>query len=222
MVVAGGSGTRFGGAKQLAVLGGLRVVDRSIEALRPWVNGIVVVGNDDIGTPKSLSVDAVVGGGPSRSTSVRAGLKAVPDSATHVLVHDAVRPLVPAEVVGRVIEQLTGGAEAVVPVVPVTDSLRLVSGGTVDRSGLVAVQTPQGFELMALRSAHDLAVEGTDDASVVEAIGVAVVHVDGSPINLKVTFPHDLVIAERILAGAISEESMTAVEPAEDSESVAR
>jgi len=200
VVVAGGSGSRFGRPKQLAMLGGRRVVDRSIDALRAETVGIVVVGPSDMGTAESLAVSAVVPGGKTRTASVRQGLAALPDSATHVLIHDAARPLVPPEVVGRVVASLAAGAEAVVPVVPVTDTLRSVDGGTVDRSGLVAVQTPQGFDRSALDAAHDLAVEGTDDASVVEAIGVAVAHVDGAPINLKITVPHDLIVAETLLA----------------------
>lgn len=199
VVVAGGTGTRFGGPKQLAKLAGQRIVDRSIDALRNRVDGVVVVGSDELGSTDSLSVDALVHGGQSRSASVRNGLAALPETATHVLIHDAARPLVTDDVVARVIDALKGGSSAVVPVVPVTDTLRSVGGGTVDRSGLVAVQTPQGFDLTALQAAHDLEIEGTDDASVVEAVGVAVDHVDGSAINLKVTFPHDLALAEVLL-----------------------
>jgi 2-C-methyl-D-erythritol 4-phosphate cytidylyltransferase len=199
VVVAGGAGSRFGGPKQLAILAGRRVVDRSIEALQDWVKGLVVVGAPELGDAQELSVDVVVAGGATRSASVRNGLAAVPSTATHVLVHDAARPLVPGPVVGRVVDALMAGSSAVVPVVPVTDTLRSVDGGTVDRSGLVAVQTPQGFELSSLLAAHDLQIEGTDDASVVEAIGVAVDHVPGSAINLKITFPHDLSVAQVLL-----------------------
>ncbi len=200
VVVAGGTGTRFGGPKQLATLGGRRIIDRSIDALRARVDGLVVVGSDELGSVKSLSIDQLVAGGATRSASVRNGLAALPGSATHVLIHDAARPLVTDDVVARVVDALKGGSAAVVPVIPVTDTLRSVGGGTVDRSGLVAVQTPQGFDLTALQAAHDLEIEGTDDASVVEAVGVGVDHVVGSAINLKVTFPHDLALAEVLLA----------------------
>ncbi len=200
VVVAGGTGTRFGGPKQLATLGGRRIIDRSIDALRNRVDGLVVVGTDELGSVESLSIDQLVPGGLSRSASVRNGLAALPGSATHVLIHDAARPLVTDDVVARVVDALKGGSAAVVPVIPVTDTLRSVGGGTVDRSGLVAVQTPQGFDLAALQAAHDLEIEGTDDASVVEAVGVGVDHVAGSAINLKVTFPHDLALAEVLLA----------------------
>ncbi|MEM9566548.1 MAG: 2-C-methyl-D-erythritol 4-phosphate cytidylyltransferase [Actinomycetota bacterium] len=199
VVVAGGTGTRFGAPKQLADLAGSRIVDRSIEGLRKRVDGLVVVGPVELGSAEAMSVNTVVPGGSSRSESVRQGLAALPATATHVLIHDAARPLVSDELVGRVVDALVAGSPAVVPVVPITDTLRSVDGGTVDRSGLVGVQTPQGFELSGLLAAHDLHIEGTDDASVVEAVGVAVDHVRGSMANLKVTFPHDLAVAEVLL-----------------------
>ena len=199
VVVAGGAGTRFGRPKQLADLRGRRVVDRSIDAMRPHVDGVVVVGDAEVGTADGLGVDDVVAGGQSRSASVRAGLAAVPSDASHVLVHDAARPLVPAEVVQRVLTALVGGAVAVVPVVPVTDTLRSVDGATVDRSRLVAVQTPQGFRLDALLAAHVAGADATDDAAVIEQAGHVVVHVDGDPINQKITVPHDLVVADALM-----------------------
>ncbi len=199
VVVAGGSGTRFGRPKQLALLGDRRVIDRSVQAMRQGTSGVVVVGSGEVGTVDSLAVDAVVAGGQSRSASVRAGLAALPPSATHVMIHDAARPLVPAEVVGAVIDAMTAGAPAVVPVIPVTDTLRSVDGGTVDRSRLVAVQTPQGFDLETLRAAHRSQADATDDAGIIEAAGTAVTHVDGSPRNLKITFPDDLIVAEALI-----------------------
>ncbi|MEM7275743.1 MAG: 2-C-methyl-D-erythritol 4-phosphate cytidylyltransferase [Actinomycetota bacterium] len=200
VVVAGGTGVRFGGPKQLVELGGRRIVDRSIDAVRPHVEGVIVVGHHQIGTPAGLGVHAVVAGGPTRSASVRAGLAALPPEVTHVLVHDAARPLASAAVVGRVIDALVDGAEAVVPVVPVTDTLRAIDGGTVDRSRLVAVQTPQGFERAALVAAHAAGANATDDAAVLEAWGHPVVHVDGDPVNIKITMPTDLAVAEALLS----------------------
>ena len=91
------------------------------------------------------------------------------------------------------------GAEAAVPAVEVTDTLRHRSGGPADRNGLVAVQTPQAFRAAALRRAHAAEPEATDDASLVEAAGGKVVVVDGSPANLKITRPIDLAIAEALL-----------------------
>ncbi|MEM9650716.1 MAG: IspD/TarI family cytidylyltransferase [Actinomycetota bacterium] len=202
VVVAGGSGTRFGRPKQLAMLSGRRVIDRSVDAVRPHCTGVVVVGSADIGTAESLGVAAVAPPGATRSESVRSGLAALSDTATHVLIHDAARPLVPGSVVVAVVDALTAGAKAVVPVTPVTDTLRVVSGGTVDRSRFVAVQTPQGFELATLTAAHTDGVDATDDAAVIERTGTKVVHVDGSPTNLKITFPHDLAIAAALLESA--------------------
>ncbi len=198
VVVAGGTGARFGRPKQLETLGDRRVLDHSVDALRPSCSGIIVVGSD-LGTAETLGVAAVVAGGSSRSASVRRGLAALPASATHVLIHDAARPLVPSDVVARVVSALDAGAAAVVPVVPVTDTLRSLDGGTVDRDQLVAVQTPQGFERTTLATAHADGADATDDAAVIERSGVPVVHVEGSPRNLKITFPDDLVVAEALL-----------------------
>ena len=200
VVVAGGTGARFGRPKQLAMLSGRRVIDRSIDALRPHSAGVVVVGSDAVGTASELAVADVAPPGPTRSASVRSGLSRLPASATHVLIHDAARPLVPDAVVASVVRALSDGANAVVPVTPVTDTLRAATGGTVDRSAYVAVQTPQGFELATLAAAHADGADATDDAAVIERNGTDVVHVDGSPINLKITFPHDLVVAEALLA----------------------
>ncbi|MGH1493680.1 MAG: 2-C-methyl-D-erythritol 4-phosphate cytidylyltransferase [Acidimicrobiales bacterium] len=200
VVVAGGSGARFGRPKQLATLGDRRVIDHSIDAVRAHVSGVVVVGSSELGDAASLNVASVVPGGQTRSGSVRQGLVALPASATHVLIHDAARPLVSHQVVSDVVSALAEGAEAVVPVIPVTDTLRAVDGGTVDRSRFVAVQTPQGFVRQLLADAHASEAEGTDDAGVVEAGGVQVAHVPGSANNLKITFPHDLAVAEALLS----------------------
>lgn len=199
VVVAGGSGARFGRPKQLAMLGDRRVIDHSVQAVSRHTAGVVVVGTDEVGTASGLGVAAVVPGGETRSESVRCGLAALPDSATHVLIHDAARPLAPSAMIGRVVSALVGGANAVVPVIPVVDTLRSVDGGTVDRSSLVAVQTPQGFERRTLAAAHAGGAEATDDAAVIERSGTPVAHVEGSRWNLKITFPHDLVVAEALL-----------------------
>lgn len=209
IVVAGGSGTRFGTLKQLEPLGGRRVLDRAVSALMDGpahasVDGVVVVVPESVIGSTDLPGDVVVAGGNSRAASVRAGLAAVPADVDRVLVHDGARPLVSAAVVGRVISGLDQ-APAVVPVMPVTDSLRAVSGGAVDRSGFLAVQTPQGFHRSVLERAHDAAPDAaaaTDDASLVDAIGEVVLHVDGDASNLKITARTDLVIAEALLAHA--------------------
>ena len=141
----------------------------------------------------------MVAGGETRSASVRAGLAALPADASVVLVHDAARPLASAELFARVVEAVRDGADAVVPAVPVADTLRHRGGGVVDREELVAVQTPQGFRAAALLAAHAEAPEATDDAALVERRGGSLVLVDGEAANRKITDPSDLRAAEGML-----------------------
>lgn len=190
--MAAGSGDRFGGPKQYERLDGRRVLDHSLDAARAHCAGVVlVVAPERAGDPEPAA-DAVVAGGATRSASVRAGLAAVPPPVEHVLVHDAARPWADAALWRRVLDGLAAGADAVVPAVPVVDTLREVGGGTVDRGRFVAVQTPQGFRADALRRAHEGEPEGTDDASLVEAAGGKVLVVDGDPANRKITTRADL------------------------------
>ena len=199
IVVAGGSGARFGQRKQLFELHGERIVDRAIAALRPFVSTVVAVVPADIAEAEPARQQViVVAGGTSRSASVRAGLAVLPPSATHVLIHDAARPLADRALIQRVVDALRN-SEAVVPVVPVTDTLRLQIGGPANRDEYVAVQTPQGFAVPALRSAHADGGEASDDAALIDARGGRVVHVDGDPANIKITSPHDLVVAEALI-----------------------
>ncbi len=150
----------------------------------------------DLAGETEPGADIVVPGGPTRSASVRAGLASVPAGADVVVVHDAARPVPLPQVWDRVLAAVRDGADAAVPVVPVTDTLRAVDGRTVDRAGFVAVQTPQAFRAGALRAAHATSPEGTDDASLVEASGGRVVVVDGDPANVKITTPVDLALAD--------------------------
>ena len=202
VIVAAGSGTRFGGAKQYLELAGARVVDRSVAAAAQVSDGVVVVvpGGDVKAESARLAASAVVAGGASRAASVRNGLEAVPDDAAIICVHDAARPLAGADVYERVVEEVRSGAAGAVPVMPVTDTIRRVDGGVVDRSTLQAVQTPQAFRAELLRAAHADAADATDDASLVEAAGYAVVAVEGHPRNIKITHPDDLAAAEAWLA----------------------
>lgn len=202
IVVAAGSASRFGRPKQYEPLGSRRVIDWSLTAARSVADGVVlVVPADRIDTAEPLA-DVVVAGAETRSGSVRAGLAAVPGDAEAVLVHDGARPLADAALFARVVAAVGEGADAAVPAIPVTDTLRRRSGGPVDRSDLLAVQTPQGFRAGALRDAHRGEPEATDDVTLVEAAGGKVVVVDGSPANLKVTHPADIVAAEALLAFA--------------------
>jgi len=199
IVVAAGSGSRFGAPKQFQPLGGRRVLDWSLEDARTVADGIVVVlPPSDVATGEP-EADAVAGGGDTRSASVRAGLAHVPPDVDVVVVHDGARPLAGSDLFSAVVAAVRAGADAAVPGVPLADTLRWRSGGVADRDGLVAVQTPQAFRAAALRAAHEGEPEATDDASLVEAAGGKVVVVDGSPLNLKITNPSDLIVAEALL-----------------------
>ena len=198
-MVAGGSGTRFGKPKQYEPLGDRRVLDWSLEVAREISDVVVlVVPSGRVDDVEPLA-DVVVAGGDSRSASVRAGLAAVSDAATVVLVHDAARPVPLVDVWERVVAALESGASAVVPVVPVTDTLRERDGGTVDRTRLVAVQTPQGFAADVLRAAHASGADASDDAALAEAVGANVVLVDGDVRNIKITNASDLALAELLV-----------------------
>jgi 2-C-methyl-D-erythritol 4-phosphate cytidylyltransferase len=203
IVVAAGSGSRFGRPKQYEELAGRPVLDWSVAAARAAAggsgDGVVVVVPPERAAKPASGADTVVGGGATRSSSVRAGLAAVPADADVIVVHDGARPLAGAELFARVVGAVRDGADAAVPAVDVTDTLRHRSGRAVDRNGLVAVQTPQAFRASSLRRAHAAEPEATDDASLVEAAGGKVVVVEGSPANLKITRPVDLALAEALL-----------------------
>ena len=198
-MVAGGSGTRFGKPKQYEPLRDRRVVDWSLEVARELSDVVVLVVPPARAGDDEALADVVVAGGESRSASGRAGLSAVPAGAEYVLVHDAARPVPLVEIWRRVLAALEAGAPAVVPIVPVTDTLREVDGTTVDRSRLVAVQTPQGFAADVLRRAHASGDDATDDAALAEAIGAKVVLVDGDVRNIKITDTSDLALAEFLI-----------------------
>ena len=193
IVVAGGSGSRFGRPKQFATLGASTVLDRSIRAASTVAAGVVAV-VPSAGPHEVVGADAVVEGGSTRAGSVRAGLDAVPADAEVILVHDAARPLASPELFERVVAAVRAGAVAVTPAVAVVDSLREVGGGPVDRDRLVAVQTPQGFAAAALCAAHSGGGEATDDATLVEATGETVVIVPGERWNVKITEPDDMLV----------------------------
>jgi 2-C-methyl-D-erythritol 4-phosphate cytidylyltransferase len=202
IVLAAGSGSRFGSPKQFAELAGRRVVDWSVGTARSACDEVVVVlpvGRAWDGPP----VAAVVTGGATRSASVRAGLAAVPAGAEIIVVHDAARPLAPRALFAAVVSAVRSGADGAVPGLPVADTLKRVDGGrvvaTVERDGLVAVQTPQAFRAAVLRAAHTGGGGATDDAALVEAAGGKVVVVPGDPLNLKVTNPDDLARAAWVM-----------------------
>lgn len=211
VVVAAGSGTRFGGPKQFEDLAGVRVLDRSVATAVGVCDGVVVVvPPESLGAPHAHvpAAAAVVAGGLTRTESGRAGLAAVPTEAEVVLVHDAARPLASPRLYRRVVDAVRRGADAVVPAVPVIDTIRSVDGGIVDRDRLRAVQTPQGFAAPTLRAAHAAGGTATDDAGLVEALGVTVTLVEGEIHNLKITDTEDLRVAEALLAGAPGGDSL--------------
>ncbi|MGA1595582.1 MAG: 2-C-methyl-D-erythritol 4-phosphate cytidylyltransferase [Candidatus Nanopelagicales bacterium] len=149
----------------------------------------------------------IVSGGETRQDSVARALLALPSEVDVVLVHDAARPLVPSDVVDRVVGAVRAGAQAVIPTLGVVDTVKEVDGdgvvrATLDRARLQAVQTPQGFARDVLQRAHAASDGGdaTDDAGMVERMGVIVQTVPGHEEAFKITRPLDLVLAEAILA----------------------
>ncbi|MCX7751127.1 MAG: 2-C-methyl-D-erythritol 4-phosphate cytidylyltransferase [Candidatus Bipolaricaulota bacterium] len=213
VVLAAGAGSRFGGDKVWAPLGGRPVLGHSLSSLArtPGIGELVVVvraGEEgraaELGRELSLPLRVVVGGA-RRADSARAGVAAA--AGEHVLVHDGARPLVTPELAARVLAAARRHGAAV-PVVPVSDTVRYVGGeflrpGWIDREGLAAVQTPQGFRrdllLEAYAEATKRGLELPDDAAAVLLLGHPVAAVSGDPRNLKLTWPEDLAFAERLL-----------------------
>jgi 2-C-methyl-D-erythritol 4-phosphate cytidylyltransferase len=206
VVVAGGSGSRFGGPKQFELVGRHRMIDASVEvASSAGTRVVVVVPASDVSSESAVfeARATVVAGGSTRSESVRAGLAAVPADATIVCVHDAARPFASVELYRSVIGAVSDDADGAVPGLPVTDTVKVVDAtGAVERTPprdrLVAVQTPQAFRADVLRRAHASGGEGTDDAALVEALGCRVVVVAGEPDNRKITHPDDLRWAQAL------------------------
>ena len=215
VVPAAGSGERLaaGAPKAFVNLGGRPMLEYALDGLRDSgvVDSIVVaVPPNRIDEAKLVfGGDAViVAGGSDRTESVRLALAAAGD-AEFVLVHDAARALTPPSLIVRVVHALQSGHPAVVPALPVSDTIKAVDAngvvlGTPERAGLRAVQTPQGFQTELLRRAYQRAAAGgyTDDASVVEMTGTPVQVVEGDPLAFKITTPMDLQLAEALLGRA--------------------
>lgn len=185
--------------------------------LRLSVDGLIASGAVDeivVMVPPELAESAVallpgsvrvVVGGAERTDSVRAGLAAAPE-ADLVLVHDAARALTPPDLVRRVVAALRAGHAAVVPALPVVDTVKSVDAegvvtGTPDRAALRAIQTPQGFAAEPLRRAYAEPGQATDDAGLVERLGIPVHTVAGDPLAFKITTPLDLVLAGALRSG---------------------
>ncbi|QXE36166.1 MULTISPECIES: 2-C-methyl-D-erythritol 4-phosphate cytidylyltransferase [Streptomyces] len=228
VIPAAGRGVRLGpGApKALRALGGTPMLIHAVRAMAASraVSLVVVVAPPDGAAEVKHLLDEhalpqrtdylVVPGGETRQESVRLGIEALPDSITAVLVHDAARPLVPVDTVDAVVEAVRDGAPAVVPALPLSDTVKQVEPrekgepepvvATPERALLRAVQTPQGFDRATLQRAHETVAavgEGaTDCAGMVERLGAPVVVVPGHEEAFKVTRPLDLVLAEAVLA----------------------
>ena len=217
IIVAGGKGLRMGGdiPKQFLPIKGKPVLMRTIERFHecsPQLRVILVLPREQqdywhtLCRDYSFGIDhTVVDGGDTRFGSCRNGLAAIPDDEEGVVgIHDGVRPFVSADTVERCFAQARQ-CGAAIPVLPVTDSLRRVSGDGksshgVNRSEYRAVQTPQAFSIQVLKKAYRQPYQDsfTDDASVVEAMGVKVDMVEGNRENIKLTTPFDLKIAETL------------------------
>ena len=218
IIVAGGSGTRFGAElpKQFLELGGKPILMRSIEAFANSgncpVDVIVTLPSDQMDLWQLLCdrygfgvPHRVVPGGETRWHSVKHALDSMGDvnEVDIIAVHDGVRPMVTADVICRTIETARRDGAAI-PVVALNDSVRQVVGEAshaLDRSALRAVQTPQAFDARLLLDAYSLPYQPTftDDASVVEQLGHPIILVEGDPHNLKITRPMDLALAEYLL-----------------------
>jgi 2-C-methyl-D-erythritol 4-phosphate cytidylyltransferase len=203
IVLAAGRGARFGGrAKQFELLGGRPVLSWALDVATEVADGVVLVvpPGANTGAHPSSADRAVVEGGETRSASVRHGLAEVPPEADVIVVHDAARPLAPASLFAEVVGAVRAGADAAVPGLPVADTVKRISDGvvveTLDRTELVAVQTPQAFAGPVLRAAHDDEPDATDDAALVERSGGRVVVVAGDERAAKITVPADLVRLE--------------------------
>ncbi|MDP9092466.1 MAG: 2-C-methyl-D-erythritol 4-phosphate cytidylyltransferase [Actinomycetota bacterium] len=216
ILVAAGEGQRLGASvpKAFCVVAGRTLLDyaylrfREHDAVRDL---IVVAPASHVDAARTIAPTAVVvEGGQTRRESVWRGLAKLGADVDLVLVHDVARPFVPAGVISRVVDALAAGADAVIPVLPVSDTIKRVRGSaviaTVDRSTLRAVQTPQGFRRSVLAAAHASSAStangadgAPDDAALVEALGVAVSVVAGADESFKITRPWDLLVAEMVV-----------------------
>lgn len=216
VVAAAGKGTRLGAEvpKAYVPLRGRSLLERSVTAMETAevVDAIYVVVSPEMEPVAARLLEGhdvtFVHGGAERADSVWNALQVIPLDDACVLIHDAARALTPPGMIARVARAVLEGADAVIPVLPVADTIKVVSDGVVestpDRARLRAVQTPQGFNLRALRAANEAYVASggsfvpTDDASLMEWHGVEVRTVQGDPMAFKITTPIDLRLATSI------------------------
>ena len=226
VIVAAGRGERAGspeeGPKQYRPIGGKPVIEHTLETFLRWSDSasiIVVIHADDQAlfepiTKRLNAADRIgaVMGGATRQQSVLAGLEALDNQGiTHVMIHDAVRPFITTDVLERVKAALSGGAKAVLPALPVADTLKRGHAGfvseTVSRSDLYAAQTPQSFDYATILAAHRTAAteqpDCTDDAAIAEWAGIPVLLVEGSADNVKLTLKRDINMADEKLSAGL-------------------
>ena len=206
VVLAGGSGARFGTQKQFLDLEGRSLLDRAIDVARAVTDNVVAV----VPPGTAWSADGVLraDGGAARLDSVRAGLAALaaaPDDAI-VVVHDAAHPLASVELFAAVVAAVRDGADAAVPGIPLVDVTKRVDAGgwvasSLAKDGVVIVQMPQAFRAGALRAAHAGDPAGVEDSELIERAGGRVRVVPGEAGNVHVTTPDELALAEAIVKG---------------------
>ena len=205
-IIAGaGMGHRLGAdiPKALIQLDGITLVERAFAALSTVVDEIVITapaGYEEQFRQIVGESAKVITGGVLRSDSVNLALNALSPSVKYVLVHDAARALATSDLAARVLQELESGAAAVIPALNVVDTIKEVDRdgyvrSTPDRAALRAVQTPQGFELSVLVRAHEASADATDDAALVEALGIKVKTIAGEARAMKITNPEDLAVA---------------------------
>ena len=205
-IIAGaGLGKRLGAnlPKALIQIEGISLVERAFSALSQVVDEIVITAPEGFAEEfrKIVGESAkVITGGILRSDSVKLALQSLSPSVEYVLVHDAARGLATSDLAGRILSQLQGGEVAVIPALPVVDTIKEVDEkgyvrNTPNRASLRAIQTPQGFALSILKRAHEASEDATDDAALVEAIGVKVKTIPGEARAMKVTNAEDIALA---------------------------
>ena len=221
ILLAAGDGNRLGAGipKAFCEVDGRTLLEHGLARFgdHPEVRDVIVVAPAALmAATRRLTAGIVVAGGARRQDSVRAGLAAVASDVDTVLVQDVARPFVPAEVISRVLAALRSGADAAVPAIAVIDTIKTVSrdgvvGRTLDRAGLRAIQTPQGFRRAALVAAHaqtvdatndvtdDATIDATDDAALIEQCGGTVVVVPGADESFKITRSWDLMMARAMI-----------------------
>ena len=210
IIPAAGSGDRLGQSipKSLVVINGKTLIQRAVESILPHVDEVIIAAPKDFeleisGLFSDNKKIKVISGGEVRSKSVAAALSQVNQNADYILVHDAARCFATQAQTMRVIDALLAGDHAVVPGIEVVDTIKVIDANnfaemTPVRSTLRAVQTPQGFSAQILHRAHQSGSDATDDAALVEALGIAVRVVPGEPNAHKITTPADLEWAKRL------------------------